>query len=320
MLNNYETGLRIFDNFNIDNELPKWQKMLGQKQSGGRINLDPQQGNDITIGRVDGIWPEMSVPSANIETTSILIQKHHFTNSLTYPNKKGDLEYKKDTFWLRLKIMWQFLNNKSLSRVVNPPTITIQEYFRSIKMSCQELEKLDDRMNGYVTAVKHADDFGQKTLSDDLKSRIEIIKLESRLYSMGLTKVITEEQVVNFYKEAEKGIQLVWVRNFKHIIPAALLETKKRADELEIFDNYVVMHYDTLKKSYKQTKEEYEKTKAEEIRKRKDPILFGVLKDSRKLYYVGSWEDDYCDLTLDKFIEKYGEDAITKNDINVNKY
>jgi hypothetical protein len=80
------------------------------------------------------------------------------------------------------------------------------------------------------------------------------------------------------------------------------------------------MHYDPNKKSYKQTKEEYEAQKAAEEAKRRDPIMFGVLKDSRKLYYIGSWEDEYCDLTIDKFIEKFGEEAIEKNNINVAKY
>jgi hypothetical protein len=42
-------------------------------------------------------------------------------------------------------------------------------------------------------------------------------------------------------------------------------------------------------------------TKAE-VEKAKDPILFGVLKGTRNLYFIGDWIDEYCDLTLDKFL------------------
>lgn len=320
MINRSETGLEIFDNFSIDRELPKYkikEKPNGALQGGfGQIGA-----NDNSIAFND--WQETnSVPVIGIsnDMASMLIQRDNRNNMLIYPNKNGWVDQKKDSMWLRFKIMWRFLMSKDFKREVPPVKLTIQEYFRSIKMSCQELQKLDNRMEGYTTAVKHAEDFGQKALAEDLKSRIEVIKLESRMYAMGITKVITEEQVVEFTKDTEKGLQLIWIRNFDRIIPASLLSIKKRADELEIFDNYVVLSYDPQKKSYKQTKEEYERQKAADEAKRRDPILFGVLENSRKLYYLGSWVDEFCDLTLDKFIEKFGEDAITKNDINVNKY
>jgi len=31
-------------------------------------------------------------------------------------------------------------------------------------------------------------------------------------------------------------------------------------------------------------------------------------------------EDEYCNLTLDKFIEKFGEEVINQNNITVDKY
>ena len=322
MLNSSETGLAIFDNFSIDRELPKWKKIEKITNNGVENDQDRMTmgGSFVRFDR-DGVNP---MPSNGVEIgtgmASHFVQRDLRGGNLIFPNKSGWLEMKKDSLWLRFKIMWRFLNNKDFKRNLPMPTLTIQEYFRSIKMGCEELQKLDDRMNGYVAAVNHAEQFGQKALADDLKSRIEIIKHESRMFSIGLVKVITEEQVVTFTKEAEKGIQLMWIRNFSRIIPASLLELKKKADDLEIFDNYVVMSYDPHKKSYKETIEEAEKRKAAEEAKRRDPILFGVLKDSRKLYYIGSWEDEFCDLTLDKFIEKFGAEAITKNDINVNQY
>ena len=41
--------------------------------------------------------------------------------------------------------------------------------------------------------------------------------------------------------------------------------------------------------------------------KKRDPILFGLIKGSRKLYYICDWIDEYCDLTLSQLIDKIGE-------------
>lgn len=50
------------------------------------------------------------------------------------------------------------------------------------------------------------------------------------------------------------------------------------------------MHYDPKKKNTELTKKEKEK--------KRDPILFGIIKHSRNFYYIGDWIDEYCDLTL----------------------
>ena len=42
-----------------------------------------------------------------------------------------------------------------------------------------------------------------------------------------------------------------------------------------------------------------------EIEAKKDPILFGVIKDSNKLYYIGDWITEDCNLTWEKFEKKF---------------
>ena len=59
-----------------------------------------------------------------------------------------------------------------------------------------------------------------------------------------------------------------------------------------------MLYYDPEGKVYKET--------AYEEAKRKDPILFGVIAGSNKLYYIADWVDEYCDLTLEKFIDTIG--------------
>ena len=38
--------------------------------------------------------------------------------------------------------------------------------------------------------------------------------------------------------------------------------------------------------------------------------MFGVIEGSTKLYYIDSWEDEYCDLTWDKMVDIIGKETI----------
>ena len=78
-------------------------------------------------------------------------------------------------------------------------------------------------------------------------------------------------------------------------IPEEVYEIKKDVDERKIFDKYVILHYEPKEDGHEMTKEEKEK--------KKDPILFGVIKNSRKLYFVADWKDEYCDLTLEEMFK-----------------
>lgn len=123
---------------------------------------------------------------------------------------------------------------------------------------------------------------------------------------------LTETQIVDFYKKCEKGLRLDWIKNYARVIPDKFVEVKKKLDDLKIFDNYVILHYDPDLKSFKETEAEIEEKK-----RPKDPILFGVMQDSRKLYYIGDWIDEYCDLTLDKVLEVLETDNAKEIETNI---
>ena len=67
-------------------------------------------------------------------------------------------------------------------------------------------------------------------------------------------------------------------------------------------------------KSQKKLKKD---VKTEQIRK--DPILFGTFEQKingiydicDRFYYIGDWEDEYCDLTLTKMVQKMSEKGKT---------
>ena len=160
------------------------------------------------------------------------------------------------------------------------------------------------RIKPYIVALKQAHDMGQESLAQNLISAMFINKYESILYAGGIRHKVTEEQVVNFVKKAEKGVRLDYIKNFVRPLPESAVAAKKSADKLMVFDNYVILHFDPELKSFAETQAEQEKKR----QKKADPIMFGLISGSKNLYYITDWIDDYCDLTLDKFVEVAGLD------------
>lgn len=175
----------------------------------------------------------------------------------------------------------------------------IDVFFRSVKNGVEELQVVDHRMNGYLAAITQAKKNGQTALAEQLETSVEGVRAETQLVALNLCKYVTEAQLVSFVKKAKKGLRLDWIKNFTRMVPDNVTKAKNAADERGVFDNYVVLHYDPQKKAWAETKEELER--------RKDPILFGVLRGRRRLYFVGDWVDEYCDLTLDQLADVLGD-------------
>jgi hypothetical protein len=192
-----------------------------------------------------------------------------------------------------------------ISRTPRPsddPSKSVEEFFSSIKHSRHELLIVKERAAGYERAILNAKQAGQVALYEQLVAGLNAYKMETHLCAIGLTKYVTEEDVVRFYKQCRRGLRLDWVSHFTRVIPESVTAHKLRADNLGIFDNYVVLHYDPEAKAYAETQLERDA--------RKDPILFGLMRDRRLLYFVGDWIDDHCDLTLDEIADKLGSEAV----------
>lgn len=131
------------------------------------------------------------------------------------------------------------------------------------------------------------------------------------------TKYVTEEQAVNFIRQSKRGLALDLMKDFPRVIPEDVIEKFKEAEELKVFDNYLILHYLPKKeqKNRGMTQEQMEAQRKKEIERKKDPILFGVIRGSKRLYYIADWIDDYCDLTLDEFMK-----AIQSEPKNLNEY
>ena len=173
------------------------------------------------------------------------------------------------------------------------------QFFSLVKASSKEsVATYRNRVSDYLKSIHNAVTVGQTALVEDLLRGLVTNKYESVLFAESLYYVVNEQQMVSFVKQCEKGIKLEYVKNFTRPMPQDIVDKIAKINQLEVFDNYVVLYYDPDGKIYKET--------AKEEAKRKDPIIFGVIAGSEKLYYVADWIDEYCDLTLEAFIDAIG--------------
>jgi hypothetical protein len=248
--------------------------------AGGVIRVNPED---------EGYWDGVTLRTKNALANMFIQQHYDYLIGKRTIRTRNPLK----------KFLWWFVKKIYRKYVIVSSSGTIEEFFVNLKQSPQEISKADLKLQSYKEYLEKCKASGQVALAEKVKESVYIAGREAQMYSMDLTKFLTEEQIIDFVKKTERGLRMDWIKNFTRHIPDDVLATKKRADELHIFDNYCVLHYDPDNKGAELTKKEKQR--------KKDPILFGLLKGSSNLYFVGDWIDEFCDLTLDKIVETVGE-------------
>lgn len=259
--------LMVFENFRVDQSLPKYRVRSSKTTS-------------FTI--VDS---EDSEDSMDFEPTSSHISNGRVLEWL-YGKRPGRPWYAKIAAALSLK-------------KARAPEITVDEFFRRVKNSSQHVEIIASRTRDCEAAILDADRAGQVALKEQLVALLTASRAEAQMVAAGLGRYLDEEAVVALVKKSSRAVRLDWVANFIRPIPVGVLAKKLEADELGIFDNYAVMHYDPRGKSHAKT-----------AAQARDSILFGLVRGRRRLYYVGDWVDEQCNLTLEQVVDLLGKDAV----------
>lgn len=280
-------ALEVFENFRVDTSLPKYIKTTmpvavneGSSKAPWRSSVanSPDQSDD---------WED----GANITTPQIWVNNDG-DMTVVDPNSKR----RRFVRFMEKILRIQKPKKKELHGSVNP-----FEVLMSVCPSLQGLKDYKDRVEVYDKAIDQALKGGQTGRADNLKRARRLVQQESVLIVAGFKRIISEAQAIEFASKCQKGLRLDWVANFGRPIPDDVLAKKLEADKLKVFDNYVILHYDPQAKAFTLTDEQ--------VRAKKDPILFGVIKDSRKLYYIGDWKDDKCDLTMEEVARVLGHET-----------
>ena len=265
--------LEIFENFII---LPKTSKK--QDNSIGGISIS----NTMTSFISGAMERDANSLTESIELRAV--DYFHYLHMHEHTLKS----------WIKMKAAEVLFPNRKVKKIRYQ---SVDEFFNDVKDSIKTLDVNPNSVEFYTNAIETAKNNGQIAFLEILRDKKDGVLAEAKLLEVGEIKYVTEEDVVKFYKKANLGskmLKMTWMKNYARMIPDEVIAEKKKYDVTELFDNYVIMHFDKYDTSTQMTKAEVEKAK--------DPILFGVLKGTRNLYFIGDWIDEYCDLTLDKFL------------------
>lgn len=268
--------LEIFERFIIsDDRLKKRETIVAN-----RGNVFVENSGNVYTAMNSSNFGMGGVIGTNADT-------YMLSGNMSVQGGSDQIEPKKN---LLQRILERIINNWYLK-------INVDTFFKCI-LSSQEAVEANTREEAYKKLINNAKDSGQTALVEKLTKEQFRNMFENQLFIKSFKKYISEEQLIEFVEKTKnnKTLYLTWIKNFARILPQNVLDKKKEFDKYELFDNYVVLHYDP-------TGTNEELTEMEKELKR-DPILFGVNKCSRRLYFVADWKDDFCDLTFDQIAAK----------------
>ena len=168
------------------------------------------------------------------------------------------------------------------------------------------------RLEGYYKMLENAEANGQTALFDELAQKIFINIYESVLAVHGYNKYIHFSEIEDLQNKCTRVLDIDYISDFGRIIPDNICEQKKACDEMCVFDNYCILYYDPKDTVPAKAKKQNPASPAakKEAKAKRDPILFGLINHSDKLYYIGSWTDELCDLTIETIADKLGKSSV----------
>lgn len=193
-----------------------------------------------------------------------------------------------------------------LVKIEQRPGIAPQLYFKYVKSKLSLLERMkaDRRLKRLEKAFDDAVANGQAALAEKFLQECVRETRESLMFAKGV-KFFIEKSDLDKHKRSIRGghISDTKLQDFTRVIPKDVLAKKKKVEDL--FDGFVIYHYwsDEAEKNRTKKQQMSEQEKAA----MRDPILFGWIRESNRLYFVADWEDEYCDLTFDEIVDVLGK-------------
>ena len=196
---------------------------------------------------------------------------------------------------------------------MEPKELTPSQYFDYIKGAKNKIttESLKESYSVFIKLAEKYNKLGQTQSLKKLSFLATVLQKEEKLIELGITTFIYKDIIEDYIENvADKTVKIVELSRYMREIPDELVETVEKSRE--IFDELYVIFTDYTGN---------EERKVEKERRDKDPILFGVFKNNTnvcdRFYFLGDWEDEYCDLTLDKMVEQYKEKKNISPEMNI---
>lgn len=195
------------------------------------------------------------------------------------------------------------------------PEMEPNEYFLEMKGNVKFVDEAIFNKNAEALGkeIEKAHKAGQKTLLHSLAFMWEVVQKELTAAAAGFDKYVYREDVVKLIDNVKpaNSIKATDIDGFPRIIPDENLEAIVRAKELGIFDGFVVVYTDLSDDSAFTNQKKKERD--EFVKRNTDPVVFGVFYSNtlatrhERMYLITDWEDEFCDLTFAKIVDKISE-------------
>ena len=306
--------LRVLEDFYVEAETPKWKRFREEwdkfkKAVGYTFTSSPELSElEQRIERLDKTDEEKEVlrkQAKNLLAMDKAVQDDRWHIREKH-EREVDMAILKQAKFVNQLTVWDKVKNAvRRKRKAVPVEIAMVDLLDHIELTstpelAARLEKLNEIEAGMRTA-------GQYKKAEVVKQLRTIVAEESVVVAAGFTAYVSEDTMIEFLRKSERGTMVDFLRYYDDEIPPEAIEKKVAADKLMVFDNYVVAHYsDLIQKAAKVEKKVSDKEEKKQREKRRDPILFGLIKNSRKLYFICDWKTDTDDLTLEKLEKELG--------------
>lgn len=175
-------------------------------------------------------------------------------------------------------------------------------FFDTIKDSQNTITE-EALRNAYAEMYRKAEKFieiGQIESAERITFHLKNIRREQDAVRAGYNTYVYRDDLEFFIDKVSKTVvKITELKHFEREIPDAAAKEIQRAKPL--FDEIYIVYTDYTGKIERQIKAE------DQVR---DPIAFGAFRSddghiwNHRFYFIIDWEDEYCDLTLDKFISE----------------
>lgn len=195
-----------------------------------------------------------------------------------------------------------------MEHLENQEAIEPIEYFNNLKENLSEVvqQEIITVQNNILKEIARAKELNQIVLANDLLFTYKVTQKELIASANGFNRYVSRSLIQKFVDKIEpiNSVKVIDLEHYPRIIPTENAEIIRKAQELNIFDEFAVIFTD-LEDNVKHTEAD-----KEFIERNKDPIVLGYFynKEYRqrydRYYVITDWVDEYCDLTFEKMVRE----------------
>lgn len=188
--------------------------------------------------------------------------------------------------------------------LISAKELTAKEVFDFMKDSKEHitLEDLRNNEKSLVLTSRNILKTGQKRLAKQVAFNLHAIQKEIALLTQfpEYNTYVNKDVLYNFMeKNKERTVIINYLSEYPREIPLDIAEKIEVLKENHVFDSFIIVYTDYTGE---------ERSKVAEDEREKDPIIFGIYANPRekliydRYYFIADWEDEFCDLTMEKLI------------------